>query len=467
MKLHNKIALAIVSLLSIILAIGVSTLIAFSFRNTLKQEQEAIKETSTMLVETQQVVGNIEKWQDSDDFVEALGRISKQVATYGIGVVEDGNVIYANRFYSSKELELDEAQENGETVISFVEMEKGEMNLYAVTALDLNEERMYLIVERSLTEIYCVQKQFLLYYRWTFVAMIIVAILSGYWIARTITRPLSKLTKVTQEMSLGNYKYRTKIESNDEIGELSAGFDEMSRHVEQSVNELKEAAVRQELFMGAFAHELKTPMTSIIGYADMIRGQNLTYEEQIEAAEYIFSEGKRLERLSFSLLDIFVLNKSELKISSVNPKHLAEEISAHFFRKSDVKWTCECEEAICNWEVDLIKTLLLNIVDNAQKAIDINGRIRITGNKTKMGYRYVIQDNGKGMKAEELPHINEAFYRVDKSRARAKGSVGLGLTLCQKIVELHNGRIRFESKYQVGTRVTIELGGAKNEDAEE
>lgn len=314
-----------------------------------------------MLVETQQVVGNIEKWQNSDDFVEALGRISKQVATYGIGVVEDGNVIYENRFYSSRQLELDETLENGETIISFVEVEKGEMNLYAVTALDLNEERMYLIVERDLTEIYRVQNQFLLYYRWTFAAMIIVAILSGYWIARTITRPLSKLTKVTQEMSLGNYKYRTKIESDDEIGELSAGFDEMSRHVEQSVNELKEAAVRQELFMGAFAHELKTPMTSIIGYADMIRGQTLTYEEQIEAAEYIFSEGKRLERLSFSLLDIFVLNKSELKTSSV----------------------------------------------------------------------------------------------------------GLGLTLCQKIVELHNGRIRFESKYQVGTRVTIELGEVENEDAEE
>lgn len=467
MKLHNKIVLAIVSLLSIILAIGVSTLIALSFRNTLKQEQESITETSTMLVETQQVLADIEKWQGSDDFVEALGRISKQVATYGIGVVEDGSVIYRNRFYSSMELELDEAQENGETIIAFIDGEKGSPNLYAVTALDLNGQRMYLIVERNLTEIYRVQNQFLLYYRWIFVAMIIVAILSGYWIARTITRPLSKLTKVTQEMSLGNYKYRTKIESGDEIGELSAGFDEMSKHVEQSVNELKEAAVRQELFMGAFAHELKTPMTSIIGYADMIRGQTLTYDEQIEAAEYIFSEGKRLERLSFSLLDIFVLNKSDLKTSSVNPKHISEEVLTHFFRKSDVQWLCECEDAVCDWEVDLIKTLLLNVVDNARKAIDIHGRIRISGHKTKMGYRYVVQDNGKGMQAEELPRINEAFYRVDKSRARAQGSVGLGLTLCQKIVELHSGRMRFESKYQVGTRVTIELGGANIEVAEE
>lgn len=108
---------------------------------------------------------------------------------------------------------------------------------------------------------------------------------------------------------------------------------------------------------------------------------------------------------------------------------------------------------------ELVQMLLLNILDNARKALESGGTIRICSYILPDGCRFVITDNGKGIPQESLKHLTEAFYRVDKSRARAQGGVGLGLALCSKIVKMHNGSIRFKSKVGQGTKVMIELRG--------
>ena len=207
-------------------------------------------------------------------------------------------------------------------------------------------------------------------------------------------------------------------------------------------------------------HELKTPMASIIGYADLLRLQTLNPDEQAEAANYIFSAGKRLENLSLRLLDIFVMDKQDLKLRDTSIRILIGKVVSSkqaMLAEKQVNVSAECEIGTCLMEPDLIWSLLVNLIDNAQKALEQGGQIGIVSEMTAEGCRIRVADNGRGIPSEAMEHITEAFYRVDKLRSHKQNGVGLGLALCAKIVELHNGSITFDSKVGVGTCVTVEL----------
>lgn len=214
--------------------------------------------------------------------------------------------------------------------------------------------------------------------------------------------------------------------------------------------------------MGSFAHELKTPMTSIIGYADLLRTQALTPDEQMEAANYIFTESKRLETLSLKLLELLVAKSGGLTFSAVEPVQLIESLIAPLrpvYAAQGIQLVGHGAPGWCMLEPDLVRSLLLNLIDNARKALEAGGVIRVTGEMTDSGCVLRIADNGRGMPAESLSHLTEAFYRVDKSRSRAQGGSGLGLALCAEIVRQHGGTLSFESHPGAGTCVTATLNG--------
>lgn len=116
--------------------------------------------------------------------------------------------------------------------------------------------------------------------------------------------------------------------------------------------------------------------------------------------------------------------------------------------------------------LDLFQTLLINLLDNAKKAMEQGGKIIVVVKMTPQGCVLSVIDGGKGIPQEALVHLTEAFYRVDKARARSKGSAGLGLALCEKIVELHHGHMEFSSEEGVGTVVTVYLNGGLHEKME-
>lgn len=123
--------------------------------------------------------------------------------------------------------------------------------------------------------------------------------------------------------------------------------------------------------------------------------------------------------------------------------------------------TCGCQAGNCLLEPDLFRSLVYNLMDNGRKAMDGSGHIQIHLTLTAHGCCLEVEDDGRGMPPEALERVTEAFYRVDKSRSRAQGGAGLGLSLCQKIVELHQGTIRFESRLGAGTRVCVELAAGR------
>ena len=294
--------------------------------------------------------------------------------------------------------------------------------------------------------------------------MIVFAGVLTFIISKLLMRRIVVLTEITKTISDGNLSERATLKGQDEITLLSENFNLMTDRLEEKMNELKDEAERKEVFVGAFSHELKTPLTSIIGYSDLLRQRKMTAEQQKICADYIFTESKRLETMSMRLLDLIVLKKQ-----SVNPKPtvinvVLDEVKTIIkpqLENSNIELVYDVEEAIIPMEAELMKTVFINVIDNARNAIDAKGTITVVGRKAKGGYVITIQDTGKGMEKCELEKITNAFYMVDKSRSRKHGGAGLGLAICNEIVALHGFEIRFDSTINVGTTVTIVMGEKK------
>lgn len=210
----------------------------------------------------------------------------------------------------------------------------------------------------------------------------------------------------------------------------------MADTVEEKIRELEAAASRQKRFTANFAHELKTPMTSVIGYADMIYQRKLSEEETEQAAWFIMNEGMRLEALSFKLMDLFALDQTGFTLEETEITTVMQDAQASLLpsaEKRGVEFVCQAEPAWVRLEYDLFKTLLLNLLDNALKS---GGKhVTLLGRAEKELYRVSVSDDGRGIPSDELMRITEAFYMVDKSRSRREHGAGWGLRCVRALPE--------------------------------
>ncbi len=329
-------------------------------------------------------------------------------------------------------------------------------------ALSAGENTLVLKARFDLTAVYTGRQTQQDRYLNVYIVVVLFGIATAIVLSFALTRRLHRLTTAVRKISGGDLSTRSRIQSQDEFGQLSRDFDAMADKLQENISRLETDIERQEGFMGAFAHELKTPMTSIIGFADLLRQGNLDENTRMMAAEYIYSEGHRLEKLSFKLLDLLLLKKDGVVMKRVwlsNYVHEVEMALAPSLKNKGIRLVCRAEQKRVAFEPDLVKSLLYNIIDNAGKAMDNGGIIAVMATAIPGGCQFQIADNGRGMEPSELTKITEAFYRVDKSRSRKQGGAGLGLSLCKQIAELHGGSIRFDSAPGKGTRVTITLYG--------
>lgn len=282
------------------------------------------------------------------------------------------------------------------------------------------------------------------------------ALLGG--LSALLTGPLKRMSRAARRIAAGDYGERLSLTDGGEVGELAASFNDMAEAVEEKLGQLAKSAREKEDFAANFAHELKTPLTSIIGYADTIYQKELSREELRKASWHIWNEGMRLEALSLKLMDLIMLEKQDFPLTQMPAKELLQDVSeslAPLFPQYKAEFLLQAEPAEVMAEYDLLKTLLLNLADNSLKAG--SSQIRMTGQRESEGYRIRIRDNGCGMEEEELSRIKEAFYMVDKARSRRQHGAGLGLALAERIAELHGSSLVFESKKAVGTEVSFLL----------
>ena len=272
--------------------------------------------------------------------------------------------------------------------------------------------------------------------------------------ARRMTRPLRTLTTASAEIADGDYARRTGLHTGDEIETLSSSFDKMADAVQEKITALQADVRQREDFMGAFAHELKTPMTSIIGYADMLRTIQASPAEQYEAAGAIYHEGRRLEALSGKLLALLGLGEETITLQPTALAALWPRLQAAC---PGVPLQLPACDAAVQADADLLLDLLCNLVGNAVKASEPGQPVEVRAADNGDTVTLTVADHGCGIPQSEISRVTEPFYMVDKSRARKQGGSGLGLALCKRIAEVHGSDLHIESTPGEGTRVSVIL----------
>ena len=465
MKFRLKITFCMLCLMAVLFGIGSSALIAISFQDGLDREKEAAKNSYRMLIYTLQMTGELETWSSTEEIQTLFRQLSDQGGSWSaISLYSEDGRLYSSGDAAAYFQDPRGTVDTQHCAISYFEDGAGERYLQLSGAFLAGDRTLYLDMAHNISMLYRTREQQQAAYRRIFLGMTVLCAALAYTMALVLTRSLSRLSKGAREIAQGNFSYRSGIRSGDEIGRLSEDFDRMAGQVEQNILDLKESVERQERFVSSFTHELKTPMTAVLGYADLLRSQDLTEEERRDAANYIFSEGKRLERLSLKLLDIYVADQGEVVLSEQNPGRIVRDMVEHLepgYREQGIVLTCRCGKGRCLLEPDLFRSLLVNLLDNARKALSDGGEVVVSVETTDEGCTLCVEDNGPGIPAESLERLTEAFYRVDKSRSRRQGGAGLGLTLCAKIAELHKGSLYFESQEGRGTKVTAELKGGR------
>lgn len=321
-------------------------------------------------------------------------------------------------------------------------------------------------IHRNMDYIYQDRKQ--LYDRYVLVLILVSAVFTVVLLIFSIrfTHPIRRLSQVVQTFAKGDLKSRMKEKGNDEVAVLSRDFNQMAGQLEENIWELEENARRQEEFTEAFSHELKTPLTSIIGYADMLRSIEMSKEDISLSANYIFQQGKRLERLALKMMELTYIDKQEILFQEINITAFMDNVQAitdKMLQKKEICLNIEAEEGVLYGDPDLLSSLFLNLIDNAKKACDVGGEITCRGEQIEDGYCFCIMDNGQGIPEKEIQNITEPFYMVDKSRARKEGGAGMGMALCQKIIQLHHAEWNISSRMGEGTEISINFFNPKGQ----
>jgi len=378
---------------------------------------------------------------------------------------EERNVLYASDGFETDEELLGQTDELTKTYRIIRQNEQYYIQTGStVKALD---RVLYLETLRNVSEVFNERALGFTVYRRVTILMLILGTVIMYLIASLLTKPIRLLTKATKQMAAGDYQYRAQKVSSDELGQLTQDFNQMAEALEENVGKLEDEIQAREDFMGAFAHELKTPLTSIIGYADLLRSRKLDEEKSFLSANYIYTEGKRLEAMSIRLLDIMVARHAAPQFQTVPVENLFLYLQNMFRNNEEMNFTYSYEPYTVLVETDLIITVLINLLDNACKASEPGSNIEVTGRKEEEGYRFMVRDYGVGIAPEEVKKITKAFYMVDKSRSRSRNGAGLGLALCAEILSLHESRLEIDSRPGEGTTMSFLIRDGRREDEHE
>ncbi len=467
MKFSRKLLLWTTIIIAITLGFSGFYFVNYVFRTSLEREiEQALDENSILRFAFQTAALNVPLKYDllQDGSVEQIASNLESGGQSGGRLLrlsdEEKKILYASDGFETDDALLAQTEES---MYSYRVIQSGN-HYYIQTGSSVNAlgRGLYLETLRDVSQVFEERKTGFTVYRRLMVLMLVLGIVIMYFIASRLTKPIRLLMKATKEMAAGDYGYRAEQVSSDELGQLTQDFNHMSEELEKTIGQLEEEVQSREEFVGAFAHELKTPLTSIIGYADMLRSRKLDEEKSFRSANYIYTEGKRLETMSLRLLDIMVTKKGGAKMQRISAETLFEYLQNMFLPNTDMDFYFACEQAVVTADPGLLQTVLVNLIDNACKASEPGSRIEVEGHvvkeylsedtgKMRRGYRFFVRDHGIGIPEGELSKITQAFYMVDKSRSRSRNGAGLGLSLCTEILALHGSQLEIESIQGEGT----------------
>lgn len=276
-----------------------------------------------------------------------------------------------------------------------------------------------------------------------------------------ITRPISSLKKATENIASGDYSYRITYKGTDELAELSQYMNKMAAHIETDTAYIESISDNRRKFIANMTHELKTPLTSILGFADVLRVKpDVSEDERRNYADIIFAEANRLKMLSSRLLELITINEVELHMSTVDVAKLLmreAEMYRPICEEAGVTLATDLEPAIIQADEILLSTMIVNLIDNARKASASGKEILVRCKRSAHHVLIQVIDYGIGIPQEQLAYVTDAFYMVDKARTRKAGGAGIGLALCKAIATAHHGELNIESNFNEGTTVSVSV----------
>lgn len=285
--------------------------------------------------------------------------------------------------------------------------------------------------------------------------LLALAVAGGLLISKKSLLPIRQIISSAGVIAKGDLSERIQVAAGrDEVGELIETINHMLSSVESSF-------LREKRFASDASHELRTPVSIIMAYAESLLADNKLSAEDTQAVMTILAESRRMQHIISQLLAItrgqegrYPVFMEEFPLGDI-VGHIGEQFSDQLHEK-DMKFEQGIPEGmVVKGDLSLISQMLLNLVENGIKYGKPGGYIRVAATAAENKVCITVSDNGYGIPPESLPHIFERFYRADPARDRS--GTGLGLSIVQWIVQVHNGEIQVESKVNQGTRFTVQI----------
>ncbi|WP_297630109.1 HAMP domain-containing sensor histidine kinase [uncultured Clostridium sp.] len=285
------------------------------------------------------------------------------------------------------------------------------------------------------------------------IAVLIIGITLSLVMAKSIVDPILKLEDTAKKIASGDLNQKTGFVSNDEIGQLASTIDYMAE-------ELQERDKMKNDFISSVSHELRTPLTAIKGWVITLKDDNTDKETLDLGFNIIEKETERLSAMVEELLDFSRLTGGNISLKRQNvsldqfSKHIEAYMKPRAYRENiNFAIVDNARELMLSMDVDRMKQVLINLLDNSFKFTDPNGEVKVIFDKEGEFLVIEVIDSGCGIQANELPRVKEKFYKG----SNAKSNAGIGLSIADEIINLHNGTFEIESVYGEGTSVVIKL----------
>ena len=313
-----------------------------------------------------------------------------------------------------------------------------------------------------------------------FMTVLVLAIILGIMLfifffltlTKKFTNYLNVITDGIRKISSGDFKHRIPVESKDEFGIIASNLNWMATRLEENIEENEKIEKNKNALITSMAHDLRTPLTSMIGYLDLANNPDLPTETKDHYMNVAYKKSRNIEKLIEDLFDYTRVSFREinLNLTTINMVQFVNQLVDEFypsFREKDLDYNVKIEGApiYVEGDGDLLARAITNLIGNAIKYGKDGKKVDI--NLKKETDRVVLQviNYGHLIPEEDIPHIFERFYRVEESRSSDTGGTGLGLAIAKEIIELHQGTISAKSDFY-GTVFQVELktkGGGVDE----
>lgn len=459
--MRNKIIRSFLIILSLSFVIGFGILYGVLYYVSLNQQTSNLNDELSIIVQT--------NFEESQQIGEELFDKDTRLTM----ISSDGEVLYDNFDDSIDENhlqreEIKEASKNG-TGSSVRYSETMEQNYLYVAEYDA-QEQTYVRLAMPFSGVSQSALMLLPSFFIAFVIAFFFVWLMSKRMADSILKPLQEISAVIRKADFGKEKIEFQNYSYSELQEITDALQTMNNQIAKNLENLeREKQIRQEFFTNA-SHELKTPLTSIRGYSELLRQHAITDPDQIDhCLDCVLKESDHMTKLINDILTIskleakdYVVQKSHIKLKDLLENVLNSLSVQAKAMNLDIDASCENVTVYAN--LDHIQGILYNLISNAIKYNKPNGKIIIIIKERLDNILIKVMDTGIGISKEDQEKVFQRFYRVDKQRSKIVAGTGIGLAIVKHIVQFYNGSISLKSKENEGTSIEISLPIMVNEE---